>query len=363
MKRGSVSVWAVMTGARLLLRLPEPVQRAIAGRPIEVDGRRLALTAQVLIRVAKLAPFDVPHRGGSIGKVRRELDQAGLLAGATAGAEVKTRDVVVPGPGGPLRTRIYEPDGFTAPAPSLVYFHGGGFVLGSIDTHDGACRILAKESGVQVISVNYRLAPEHPFPAAPQDAVAAFRYVAEHAGEFGVDRARLAVGGDSSGANLAAVVSHAATRGEGPLPAFTLLIAPATDADGGSPSHRKFASGFRLDRDEWQWYRTSYITDPAEYTDPRASVLHDDSVGGLPPTYIATCGFDLLRDEGEAYAKKLEDAGVPVIFRCHGGQLHGYVNRAGFDPDALSALVHDAGVLRAGVALSAPVTTEIGPSR
>ncbi len=356
-------MWAVMTGARLLLRLPEPVQRAIAGRPIEVDGRRLALTAQVLIRVAKLAPFDVPHRGGSIGKVRRELDQAGLLAGATAGAEVKTRDVVVPGPGGPLRTRIYEPDGFTAPAPSLVYFHGGGFVLGSIDTHDGACRILAKESGVQVISVNYRLAPEHPFPAAPQDAVAAFRYVAEHAGEFGVDRARLAVGGDSSGANLAAVVSHAATRGEGPLPAFTLLIAPATDAVGGSPSHRKFASGFRLDRDEWQWYRTSYITDPAEYTDPRASVLHDDSVGGLPPTYVATCGFDLLRDEGEAYAKKLEDAGVPVIFRCHGGQLHGYVNRAGFDPDALSALVHDAGVLRAGLRLSAPVTTEIGPAR
>jgi acetyl esterase len=352
-----------MTGARLLLRLPEPVQRAIAGRPIEVDGRRLALTAQVLIRVARWAPFDVPHRGGSIGKVRRELDQAGLLAGATAGAEVKTRDVVVPGPGGPLRTRIYEPDGFTAPAPSLVYFHGGGFVLGSIDTHDGACRILAKESGVQVISVNYRLAPEHPFPAAPQDAVAAFRYVAEHAGEFGADRARLAVGGDSSGANLAAVVSHAATRGEGPLPAFTLLIAPATDAVGGSPSHRKFASGFRLDRDEWQWYRTSYITDPAEYTDPRASVLHDDSVGGLPPTYVATCGFDLLRDEGEAYAKKLEDAGVPVIFRCHGGQLHGYVNRAGFDPDALSALVHDAGVLRAGVGLSAPVTTEIGPAR
>lgn len=352
-----------MTGVRLLLGLPRPVQRAIAGRPVEVDGRRLALSAQVLTRVARWAPFDEPHRGGSIGKVRRELDRAGVLAGATAGADVATRDVVVPGPGGPLRARIYEPGGCTAPAPSLVYFHGGGFVLGSVDTHDGACRVLAKESGVQVISVNYRLAPEHPFPAAPQDAVAAFRHIAEHADEFGVDRARLAVGGDSSGANLAAVVSHAATRGEGPLPAFTLLIAPATDALGGSASHRKFASGFRLDRDEWQWYRTRYLTDPADYTDPRASVLHDDSVGGLPPTYIATCGFDLLRDEGEAYAQKLEDAGVAVVFRCHGGQLHGYVNRAGFDPDALSALVHDAGVLRAGLRLSPPVTTETARPR
>ncbi|MEQ0557607.1 alpha/beta hydrolase [Amycolatopsis sp. NEAU-NG30] len=345
-------VWSVMTVLRWLLRLPAPVQRVLAGRPVVVDGKQPVPTARMLIQVARFAPFDAPHRNGDLARARRELNMAGALAGAGVCPGVRTSDHTWPGPDGPLPLRLYEPEGVPAPSAALVYFHGGGFVLGSIDTHEGACRLLAEEAGIRVVSVGYRLAPEHPFPAAVSDAVAAFRHVAEKAADFGIDTDRLAVGGDSSGGNLAAVVAHAAARGEVPRPAFSLLLTPATDALGGSLSHKQFGSGFRLDRDEWAWYRDQYVRDPAHLTDRRASVLYDDSLDGLPPTYVATCGFDLLRDEGEAYAARLAAAGVPVVHRRHEGQLHGFANRVGVDPDARAAMLHAAGVLRAGLALS-----------
>lgn len=344
-------VRSVMTGLRVLLRLPDPVLRVVAGRSVEVDGRRPVLTAQVLMTVSRFAPFDAPHRNGSLRRARRELELAGMLAGAGVCPGVRTRDRFFAGPGAPIRLRLYEPPGLPEPGPALVFLHGGGFVLGGIETHEGACRLLAQEAGVRVISVGYRLAPEHPFPAAAEDAVAAFRHVHEHAADFRADPARLAVGGDSSGANLAAVVAHAGARGEGPLPAFTLLLTPATDAMGESASHRQFGTGFRLDRDEWAWYRDQYVRDPADYTDPRASVMYDETLEGLPPTYVATCEFDLLRDEGEAYAQRLADAGVPVVWRRHDGQLHGFTNRVGIDPDAYAALMYAAAVLRTGLAL------------
>ncbi|WP_284745266.1 alpha/beta hydrolase [Amycolatopsis sp. RTGN1] len=344
-------VRAVMVGLRWLLRLPSPVLRVLAGHPVVVDGRQPVLSARVLMRVSRLAPFDAPHRNGSLSRARAELNLAGALAGAGICRGVRTRDSSWPGPGGPLPLRLYDPAGIPAPGPALVYFHGGGFVLGSLDTHEGACRLLAEEAGVRVVSIGYRLAPEHPFPAAASDAVAAFAYVSSHAAEFGIDPARLAVGGDSSGGNLAAVVAHAAARGELPRPAFSLLLTPATDALGESLSHRQFGSGFRLDRDEWAWYRSQYVRDPELYRDPRASVLYDDALDGLPPTYVATCGFDLLRDEGEAYAARLASAGVPLVHRRHEGQLHGFANRVGIDPDARAAMIHTAGVLRAGLAL------------
>ncbi|MEV6878828.1 alpha/beta hydrolase fold domain-containing protein [Amycolatopsis sp. NPDC051128] len=347
-------VRSIMTALRWLLRLPSPVLRVLGGRPVVVEGRQPVPTARMLIRVARFAPFDAPHRNGSLARARRELNLAGALAGAGICKGVRTSDRTWPGPGGPLPLRLYEPAGLPEPGPALVYFHGGGFVLGSLDTHEGACRLLAEEAGVRVVSIGYRLAPEHPFPAAASDAIAAFSHVRENAPGFGADPARLAVGGDSSGANLAAVVAHAAARGELPPPAFSLLLTPATDALGESASHRQFGSGFRLDRDEWAWYRDQYLRDPAQYTDPRASVLYDDHLAGLPPTYVATCGFDLLRDEGEAYARKLASAGVPVVHRRHEGQLHGFANRVGIDPDAQRAMVHAAGVLRAGLALTPP---------
>ncbi|ADJ44422.1 alpha/beta hydrolase [Amycolatopsis mediterranei S699] len=345
-------VRSIMAGLRFLLRLPSPVLRVIAGRPVVVDSRQPVPTARVLMRVARFAPFDAPHHNGSLSRARTELNLAGALAGAGICPGVRTSDASWPGPGGPLPLRLYEPAGVPAPGPAIVYFHGGGFVLGSLDTHEGACRLLAEEAGVRVVSIGYRLAPEHPFPAAASDAVAAFAHVVSHAAEFGVDPARLAVGGDSSGGNLAAVVAHAAARGELSRPAFSLLLTPATDALGESASHRQFGSGFRLDRDEWAWYRAQYLRDPALYRDPRASVLYDESLDGLPPTFVATCGFDLLRDEGEAYAARLAAAGVPLVHRRHEGQLHGFANRVGVDPDARAAMLHAAGVLRAGLALS-----------
>ena len=348
--RGLLVRW-VMLGLRFLLRLPEPLLRLVAGRPVEVDGLRPAITAQVLMRVAKYAPFDAPHQNGELTRARRELNLAGMLAGGRIGRSVVTTDHSCRGPGGILRLRLYTPPGLAAPSPALVFFHGGGFVLGSIETHEGACRLLAEEAGVRVVSVGYRLAPEHPFPAAAEDAISAYRHVHGHAAEFGADPGRLAVGGDSSGANLAAVVAHASARGEVPRPAFSMLLTPATDALGQSRSHHLFARGFRLDHDEWAWYRSQYTPNAADYTDPRASVRYDEHVRGLPPTYIATCGFDLLRDEGEDYARRLAEAGVPVVHRRHDGQLHGFTNRVGIDPDARAALLYAAGVLKAGLAL------------
>jgi acetyl esterase len=236
-----------------------------------------------------------------------------------------------------------------------VFFHGGGFVLGSIETHDGACRCLADEAGVRVLSAEYRLAPEHPFPAAADDAIAAFNCVAAHALEIGVQPGRIAVGGDSSGGNLAAVVAHAAARGDGLRPAFSLLLYLATDALGKHRSYQLFGRGFRLDDEERDWYRGQYLTTEDLVADPRVSVLHDTQLTGLPPTYVATSGFDPLRDEAEAYVLRLRDAGVPVIHRRHEGMLHGFATRIGVDPDARAALQHAAGVLRAGLALAGKV--------
>lgn len=343
---------ALMAALRFLLHLPEPILRVIAGKPVDIDGQRLATTAQVMIRLSKLAPFDYPHTNGSIERARGEMNAAGVLAGSGIGARVRTRDLSCKGAGGSVSLRLYEPHRVAAPGPALVFFHGGGFVLGSIDTHEGACRYLAAEADVRVISVEYRLAPENKFPAAVEDALAAFEHVSTNAADFGADPRRIAVGGDSSGGNLAAVVAHAGARGDIPRPAFSLLLNPATDAFGTHPSHELFGLGFRLDADERDWYRDSYLIDIALCSDPRASVLYDEQLEGLPPTYVATSGFDPLRDEGEAYARRLSEAGIPVVLRRHEGLLHGFASRAGVDPDARIALQHAAGVLRAGLALT-----------
>jgi acetyl esterase len=343
---------AIMFALRFLLGLPEPILRLIAGRSVYVDGQRLSTTAQVLIRISRLAPFDYPHLNGTLAQARLEMNEAGALAGAGIYRGVAATDRSFAGPACELRLRVYEPAGLDRPGPALVFFHGGGSMLGSIETHDGPCRCLAEEAGVRVISAEYRLAPEHPFPAAADDAIAAFGHVAEHAVEFGAEPGRIAVGGDSSGGNLAAVVAHAAARGDGPRPVFNLLLNPATDALTTHRSQRLFGRGFRLDDEERDWYRGQYLTREDLLDDPRVSVLHDPQLGGLPPTYVATSGFDPLRDEGDAYAERLRDAGVLVIHRRHPGLLHGFATRIGVDPESRAALQHAAGVLLVGLALT-----------
>jgi acetyl esterase len=254
------------------------------------------------------------------------------------------RDLAV----GDLRGRLFVPTGATARGPLLVFFHGGGWVYGDLDSHDPACRFLAERSGARVLSVDYRLAPEHPYPAAYDDAAAAYRWVVEHAASLGADPARLGVGGDSAGGTLAATTAVVAAREGLPL-AFQLLIYPGTDMTSKTESRRLFEHDFYLTDEFMDLAKASYLPDPARWADPEASPLLGDVPAGLAPAYVATAGFDPLRDEGEAYARKLADAGVEVELRRFPDQIHGFLNVLGAGRTARAATAEVAARLAAGL--------------
>ncbi|MGH3326554.1 MAG: alpha/beta hydrolase [Streptomycetales bacterium] len=243
-------------------------------------------------------------------------------------------DRAVPGPGGPVPIRLYRPHAPGGPPPVVLYFHGGGWVLGDLDTHDRLCRSLAARTPCAVASVGYRLAPEHPFPAGLHDCVAAAWHIAEHGAEFGVDGGRLAVGGDSAGGNLAAVVSMLARDTRGPAIAHQLLVYPVVDGDTEGPeSYRDFAEGYYLSRADMEWYFGHYLGADGDRADPRVSPLRAADHADLPPATVITAEFDPLRDEGEAYARALEAAGVPVSLRRYDGMIHPFFSLAGvLDP-------------------------------
>jgi acetyl esterase len=259
----------------------------------------------------------------------------------TGGAPEPVDQVVAgeaPGPAGPIAVRTYVPEGgrpadlvgLAGPKlPGLVYFHGGGWARGSLETHDIVCRALANGGGCVVVSVDYRMAPEHKFPAAFEDSLAATRWVADHAAELGIDPRRLAVGGDSAGGNLAAAVALAA-RDEG-APALThqLLIYPVTDYNFETPSYIDNADGFMLTRSAMQHYWRLYLRDESDAEDYRASPLRARDFSHLPPALVITAEFDPLRDEGRAYAERLREAGTPVVYREYPGMVHGFVTSAG----------------------------------
>jgi acetyl esterase len=306
---------------RAAMGLPEPVQRRLAGRPVVVDGQTLAPDLQLMLRLQRLM------REPGAEELPLELGRRSLLrhTALTAGRQEVggVRDLRA----GELSARLYTPSS-TTPGPLLVFFHGGGFMYGDLDSHDGACRFLAERSGVPVLAVDYRLGPEHRFPAAYDDAVAAFRWTSEHAGDLGFDAARIGVGGDSAGGNLAAGVAIEAARSGTPC-AWQLLIYPFTDAHGRSESRRSFGTGFYLTSEFIELSDASYPATGMDLGDPRLSPLYADLPEGLAPAYVATAGFDPLRDEGEAYAHKLEDAGVPVVLRRFADQIHGFFNIVG----------------------------------
>jgi acetyl esterase len=233
------------------------------------------------------------------------------------------RALTAEGPHGPIPLRLYRHGEGSSPCPALVYFHGGGWVIGDLDTHDTLCRQLALASGCVVVSVDYRMGPEHPFPAAVDDAVAATRWLAAQAGALGLDATRLAVGGDSAGGNLAAVVALA-LRGERPL-AFQLLIYPATDQHPTHASRQRNAQGYLLTEDTMRWFHDHYLTDPALVDDWRASPLRHPDLSGLPPALVLTAGYDPLRDEGVAYAQRLSEAGVRASLQSFERQIHGFI--------------------------------------
>jgi acetyl esterase len=230
------------------------------------------------------------------------------------------------GPAGDIPLRLYR--GTTAPeqgAPALVYFHGGGWVIGDLDTHDTLCRTLANEAACVVVAVDYRMGPEHRFPGAPDDCLAAARWVHAQAGELGIDASRIALGGDSAGGNLAAVVALALRdAGDAFSPVLQLLIYPATDMRAVAPSHTLNGDGYLLTRETIAWFRGHYMGD-APLADWRASPLLHAQLGGLPPALVLTAGYDPLRDEGRQYADALSAAGTPTQYICFERQIHGFI--------------------------------------
>ena len=257
----------------------------------------------------------------------------------------RVRDLEVDGATGPLRARHYAPPEPGGPHPLVVFFHGGGFVVGDLDTHDAPCRLLCRHAGAHVLSVDYRLAPEHRFPAAVEDGRAALRWATDHAADLGADPGRVAVAGDSAGGNVAAVAAWQASLDGGPQPALQVLLYPATDSVGGTRSRELFGGGFLLTRELMDWFITQYATE-AELADPRLSVLRAGELDGVAPAFVVTAGFDPLRDEAEAYAQALRAAGVAVTRRGFPGLIHGFCNAVGTSKASREALIEVAGTTR-----------------
>ncbi|HMH62095.1 MAG TPA: alpha/beta hydrolase, partial [Bradyrhizobium sp.] len=235
--------------------------------------------------------------------------------------------LTIPSPAGSIHARVYTPTRLRTAnglAPGLVFFHGGGWVIGDLDSHDVVCRKLADEGELMVVSVDYRLAPEHKFPAAVDDAIASTKWIAENAKQFGIDASRLMVGGDSAGGNLAAVVAISARNGNGPDIAGQLLIYPAIDFAMTHPSHREPETSILLTHSVILWFRDHYLSGAADVGDWRASPARARTLIGLPPAYVLTAGADPLRDEGDEYARRLKEAGVAVTHRTFPGQFHGF---------------------------------------
>ncbi|WP_310962182.1 alpha/beta hydrolase [Nocardioides terrisoli] len=334
---------AVLKG---LLALPTPAQKVLAGRPVVRDGQRLSTEMQLMLRLQRLARVpaleDLPWEQG-----RAELArQARMVGGRQPIGSV--RDLTIEGPGGPLPLRLYTPASAlrSARVPTMLFLHGGGMVHGGGHAaHEQACRHLAEHSGVQLLSVDYRLAPEHPFPAAVEDCLAAYAWLVEHAAEVDADPDRLAVGGDSAGGYLSATTAiQAAERG---LPmAFQLLIYPCTDFVDGTASQRMFSERFFLTKAFIDLASGAFFPDEAARRDSLGSVgLRDSFPAGLAPAYVVTAGFDPLRDEGEAYARLLAEHGVEVEAKRYPSMIHGFFNIVGVGREASSYNVEIAELL------------------
>ena len=309
---------AIEAGAlRTAMRLPERVQRLLAGRPMVVDGQTLAVDTQLMLRLQRAARMPGAETLPLAEGRAEVLHQTRVTSGTQPIGAV--RDFQVAGRPG----RLYTP---TEPGPALlVYFHGGGFMYGDLDSHDPACRFLAERSGVRVLAVDYRLGPEAPFPAAYDDALASYQWVVANAASLGADPARLAVGGDSAGGNLAAGTAIEAARQGWPL-AFQLLLYPCVDMTRDTRSLALFGKGLYLTHEFIELNNDSYAPPGVDRRDPRISPLRADLPEGLAPAYVATAGFDPLRDEGEAYARKLVEAGVDVELKRFPDQIHAFIN-------------------------------------
>ena len=308
--------------------------------PLDPEAKMLLEQLTTVVR-----PFDEL----SVVEARAAIVTLSAAAGeGEAVARVENR--TVPGPRGEIPVRIYTPEG-RAPFPVLVYFHGGGWVIGSLETHDGLCRHLANAAGAVVVSVDYRLAPEHPFPASGEDAYAATRWVAANAAVIGGDAKRIAVGGDSAGGNLAAVVSLMARDRGGPPLVFQLLVYPVTDTPSAkTASYRENAEGYFLTAKMMHWFWNHYCGKNPDLSDPYLCPLRAKDLKRLPPALVVTAEFDPLRDEGEAYAARLREAGNQADLKRYPGMIHGFFGMGPLLTKAREATKEAASMLRAAFA-------------
>jgi acetyl esterase len=353
----SLSIRAKAAVVRTLFAAPAPVRRMLAGPPLRIDGQEMTRDAQLVIRLKNLSGSDVFD--GPVGQARARYDELPNLIGYRSPLPIVTREITIPVASSAIAATLYSPEHVPAPSGLLVYFHGGGFSVGSRFSHDPVARYLAGHAGVRVLSVEYRRAPEHQFPTAANDALAAFEYAHGHAAELGADPHRIGVGGDSAGGNLAAVTAQRAARRGGGVPVFQMLMYPVTDLSTRRPSRDLFAEGSTFTDRNIDWVMANYIpagTDPA---DPRLSPQHGD-VTGVPPAYVATAGFDPVRDDGEAYANKLRAAGVPVALTRQADLPHGYLNFVGVGGRFAEAASEAAGALRLGLAANAGSASQRG---
>ncbi len=325
--------------ATLLLRTPGwALPLLFDPRKANVDGQTLAPELQVFLAAQRLRPGKHTLTRASVQQARRAMRRDILLF---RGPEVQVgavRDLEIPGAAGPLKARLYTPEKSGEKRPLLVFFHGGGFVLGDLDTHDDACRALCRDARIHVLSVEYRLAPEHPFPAAPNDAYSALLWAQDNADALGADVRRVAIGGDSAGGNLSAVTTQRAAR-EGRAPCLQLLLYPCISRISDFPSQRLFGADYYLTLADMQWFDQQYMgRDPAIYRDPRFAPSFAPDLSALSPALVVTAGFDPLRDEGEAYAEALRAAGNRVELLREKELLHGFINMLSISPHSQAAL-------------------------
>jgi acetyl esterase len=310
--------------------------------------RLMPLDPQAQMLLDQMASMGTPPlQAMSVPEARAFIDSMGAFNSEVEDV-AHVEDVSIPGPASTIPARLYRPAG-TGPFPLLVYFHGGGWVIGGIQSHDGLCRSLANAAACAVLSIDYRLAPEHKFPAPVDDCYAATAWAVSNAASLGADPARVAIGGDSAGGNLTAVVAQLARDRKSPPLRFQLLIYPATDAGYDTPSYRENATGYFLELDGMRWFYDHYLRSEADRADPRASPLRATDLRELPPALVITAEFDPLRDEGEHYAARLREADVPVTLTRYDGMIHGFFGMAPLLDQGKQAVAEAATALRAAL--------------
>ena len=344
--RASLGARVLQRAAQALDALPPGLKVRLSGKPpVVVDGQTLAPEMQLVLSILERR-HEPPLETLSPPAAREARRRLTAVFGGKPPAVGTIQDLEIDG-AVPLRARHYEPPEAGGPHPLLVYYHGGGFLYGDLDTHDGVCRILCRHAGAHVLAVDYRLAPEYPFPSAVEDARAALGWAYANAERLGADPSRIGVGGDSAGGNLAAVVSQLAAHDGGPPPVLQLLIYPTTDFTVRRRSRDLFAAGFLLTDSEMDWFEDNYLgVERTHANDPRASPLLAENLSGLAPAFVVTAAFDPLRDEGEAYVDALRAAGTPATLRRFPGFIHGFINGAGVSRSSREALIETAGATR-----------------